>query len=86
MASDLQQKLKPFLDYSLEQMGMPSFLGIFVLSCSSEVFFVKFPGFLAFIVDIFFGYIHFHAGPCCRPQKYCLVVDLMSCMETSLSW
>jgi len=19
---------------------------------------------------LFFGYIHFHAGPCCRPRKY----------------
>jgi len=26
----------------------------------------------------FFGYIHFHAGPCCRPRKYRLIVDLNS--------
>jgi len=55
------------------------FLEFIVLSCSWEVLFVKFPWFLAFFVSLFFGYIHFHAGPCCCPQKYPLVVDLMSC-------
>jgi len=35
--------------------------------------------FLAFFAGLFFGYIHFHAGPCCRPQKYRLVVDVISC-------
>jgi len=26
----------------------------------------------------FFGYRHFYAGPCCRPRKYRLIVDLIS--------
>jgi len=27
---------------------------------------------------LFFGYVHFHVGPCCRPQQYRLIVDLIS--------
>jgi len=27
---------------------------------------------------LFFGYTHFRAGPCCHPQKYRLIVDLIS--------
>ena len=38
------------------------------LSCSSEVLFVKFRWFLAISLGLIFGYIHFHAGPCCRLQ------------------
>jgi len=69
---DLQQKLKSFLHSSQETNGMRSFLEFMALSCSSEV---KFPWFLAFFVSCFFGYIHFHAGSCCRPQRYRLVLD-----------
>jgi len=32
-----------------------------------------------FFAGLFLGYIHFHAGPCYRPRKYCLVVDLIRC-------
>jgi len=35
-ALDVQQKLKPFLHSSKEQMALRSFLGIYDLSCSSE--------------------------------------------------
>jgi len=56
------------------------FLEFMALSCCSEVIFVKFPRFLAFFVGLFFGNIHFHAGSPWCPQKYPLVVDLMSCM------
>ena len=51
IALDLQHKLKPFLQSSLEQMAVHSFLEFIALSCSSEVLFVKFPGFQAFFVD-----------------------------------
>jgi len=37
-----------------------------------------------FYAGLFFGYIHFPAGPCWRPQKYRLVVDLLSCTQTPL--
>jgi len=33
----------------------------------------------SFFAALFFGYIHFPAGPCCRPRKYRLVIDLISC-------
>jgi len=55
------------------------FLEFIALSCSSEVLFVKFPRFLAFLVGFFFGYTDFHAGPCCLPRKYRLAVDLITC-------
>jgi len=42
-ALDVQQKLKPFLHSTKEQMALLSFLGILALSCSSEVLFVTFP-------------------------------------------
>jgi len=54
------------------------------LSYSSEVLFVKFSWFLALFVDLFFGYIHFHVGPCCYSWKYHLVVNLISCTCTRL--
>jgi len=37
-----------------------------VLLCSSDLLFVKFPRFMAVLVGLFFGYIQFHARPCCR--------------------
>jgi len=49
------------------------------LLCSSEVLFVKFPRFLALLVGLFFGHIHFHAGACYRPRKYRLTVNLITC-------
>ena len=52
------------------------FLELMALSCSSEVLFVKFPRFLAFFVGLFFGNIHFHAGP---PVLQCLAV--LRCCE-----
>ena len=79
---DVQQKLKPFLHSTKEQMALLS-LEFIALSCSSEVLFVKFPWFVAFFVGLFFGSIHFHAGPCCRPRKYRLAVDLITCTQTS---
>jgi len=45
---DLQQKLKPFLHSSQEQMEMRIVLEFIALFCSSEVLFVKFPWFLFF--------------------------------------
>jgi len=45
-------------------------LEFIALSCSSEDLFVK-------LLGLFFGYLHFHAGPCCRPRKYRLDVDLI---------
>jgi len=35
-----------------------------------------------FFVGLFFGYMHFHEGPCFRPRKYCPVVYLISCTQT----
>jgi len=32
-----------------------------------------------FYAGLFFGYIHFPAGPCCRPRKHRLVLDLINC-------
>jgi len=34
--------------------------------------------FLAFFAGLFFGYIHFYAGPCFRPRTYRLVVNVIS--------
>jgi len=79
IALDLQQKLKPFLHSSKEQMALGFFLEFIALSCSSEVLFVKFPRFLAFLVGLFLGYKDFYAGPCCLPRKYRLAVDLITC-------
>jgi len=77
-ALDLQQKsLSYFLLKNKWHCNL--FLEFIALLCSSEVPFVKFPRFLAFLVGLFFGYIHFHAGPCYRPQKYRLAVDLIAC-------
>ena len=65
---DLQQKLKPFLHSSKEQISLRSSLGIydsFVQFRSSH----RLPWLPAFSVSLFFGYIHFHERPCCRPRK-----------------
>jgi len=67
-----QQKLKTFLHSSQEQMAMRYFWESIQRSN------VKFQCFLAFLVGLFFGCIHFHAGPCCRPRRYHLVIDLIS--------
>jgi len=57
IALDLQEKLKPFLYSSQEQMAMRSFLEYIALSCSSEVLFIKFPVFLTFL-QVYFSDIY----------------------------
>jgi len=79
IALDLEKKLKPFLHSSKGQMALGYFLGIYSAFGSSEVLFVKFSRFLAFLVGLLFGYKDFQAGLCCLPRKYRLAVDLITC-------
>jgi len=73
------------LDLSLSYIRLKNkwkcdfYLEFIALSWSSEVLFVTLPRFLAFLAGLFFGYKHFHEGPCCLPRKYRLAVDLITC-------
>jgi len=79
IALDFQQKLKPSYILLKNKWYSDLFLELIALSSNSEVLFVKYPWRLVFFVGLFFGCIHFHAGPCCRPRKYRLAVYLITC-------
>ena len=76
IALDLQQKLKLFLHSSKKNSLAIFFMEFIALLFSLEVLFVTFPWFLACLLGLFFGYIHVHTVPCCRPRKY-FAVDLI---------
>jgi len=72
-------EIELLLHSSQQQMSMRIFLEFVVFSCKYRSSLLWISVISSLYAGLFFGYINFSAGPCCRPRKHRVVVDLISC-------